>query len=273
MARQRRRERPVSHTAVEIEKMRTVGRFAASLLDMVEQMIEPGITTGAIDRAVDEATRARGAISAPFGYPRGSRHPFPGHCCTSVNHVVCHGIPSDHQVLADGDIVNVDVTPILDGFHGDTSRTFFVGRVQPEVRRLVDDTFESMRRGIAAVRAGGTTGDIGHAIQRYAEPRGHGVVRAFAGHGVGRIFHGPPTISHVGRPGQGDRLEPGMTFTIEPMLNMGTYACSILSDHWTAVTNDGLPSAQFEHTLVVTEDGADILTLGEGRTLDLTVSD
>lgn len=271
MSRRRRREEPVRLTPDEVEKMRIVGRFAASLLDLAESMIEPGVTTGAIDQAINEATRARGGISAPFGYPAGSRHPFPKHCCTSVNNVVCHGIPSDHHVLRDGDIINVDVTPILDGFHGDTSRTFLVGNVDPEVRRLVEDTYEAMRRGIAVVKPGATVGDIGNAIQRFAEPRGHAVVYQFAGHGIGRIFHGAPTISHVGRAGQGELLQPGMTFTVEPMLNMGTAHCSILSDHWTAVTNDGSVSAQFEHTVTVTEDGVDVLTLAEGKTFDLTL--
>jgi len=190
-----------------------------------------------------------------------------------VNDVVCHGIPSPTQVLEAGDIVNVDVTPRIGGYHGDTSRTFLVGRVDPEARRLVEDTFEAMRRGIAAVRPGARTGDIGHAIQRYAESRGHSVVRQFAGHGVGRVFHGPPTISHTGRPGEGEILVPGMTFTIEPMINGGDWRCAILPDHWTAVTVDGSLSAQFEHTVTVTEDGVEVLTLGEGERLDLTVAD
>lgn len=251
--------------------MRTVGRFAASLLDAVEAMIEPGITTEAIDQLVDRLTRERGAISAPYGYPAGGAHPFPKHCCTSVNSVVCHGIPSPYQVLREGDIINVDVTPIIDGFHGDTSRTFIVGSCEPEVRRLVDDTFEAMRRGIAVVRPGATTGDIGHAIQSFAEARGHGVVRQFTGHGIGRIFHTEPTIFHFGRPGGGVELQPGMTFTVEPMLNLGRPGCVILSDHWTAVTRDGSVSAQFEHTVTVTEDGVDVLTLAEGATFDLSL--
>ncbi len=249
--------------------MREVGRFAASLLKEVEAIIKPGLTTGEIDRLVDRLTRERGGVSAPLGYPKGSRHPFPRHCCTSVNHVVCHGIPSDHHVLKEGDIVNVDVTPILDGYYGDTSRTFAVGAIDPEVRRLVDDTYECMRRGIAAVKPGAHIGDIGAAIVEYAHAQGHEVVTQFAGHGIGRIFHGPPTISHVGRRGEGLELKPGMTFTVEPMINMGDWRCQILADHWTVVTVDHSLSAQFEHTVTVTEDGVDILTLAEGATVDL----
>lgn len=266
----KKRKQPVILSPVEVEQMRVVGRFAASLLDHVATMIEPGITTEAIDEYVATATRERGGISAPLGYPAGGAHPFPKHCCTSVNHVVCHGIPSDSPPLKEGDIINVDVTPILDGFHGDTSRTFIVGDTDPETRRLVEDTFECMRRGIAAVRPGATVGDIGHACQRFAEGRGHAVVRQFAGHGIGRIFHGLPTISHVGKPGQGMELVPGMTFTVEPMLNVGDWRCDVLADHWTVVTADHSLSAQFEHTVTVTEDGVEVLTLSEGQTFDLS---
>jgi len=254
----------------EIAKMREVGRFAAELLGMVEEMIRPGVTTEDIDRAIHDATRARGAISAPYLYPAGSDAPFPKHCCTSVNEVVCHGIPDPHHVLREGDIVNVDVTPKLDGYHGDTSRTFLVGRVSEAARRLVEDTFESMRRGIAVVRPGGHVGDIGYAIQTFAEARGHSVVRQFAGHGIGKVFHGPPTISHTGRPGEGPELVPGMTFTIEPMINAGDWRCTVLADQWTAITVDRSLSAQFEHTVVVTETGVEVLTLADGQTIDLT---
>jgi len=257
-------------TPDEVEKMRTVGRLAAGLLKTVGRIIEPGITTEDIDRLVHEETKAFGGISAPLGYPAGSAHPFPKHCCTSVNHVVCHGIPSERHRLREGDIVNVDVTPILDGFHGDTSRTYIVGDADPEVRRLVDDTYESMRLGIAQVKPGGHVGDIGHAIQTFAEGRGHSVVREFAGHGIGRIFHGAPTISHVGRRGQCEAFLPGMTFTVEPMINRGDWRCQILGDHWTVVTVDQSISAQFEHTVTVTETGVEILTLAEGDTLDLS---
>ncbi|MCA9314659.1 MAG: type I methionyl aminopeptidase [Planctomycetes bacterium] len=272
MVRRRRKpERAVILTPEEVEGMRVAGQFAAGLLDHVARMIEPGLTTAEIDAYVAEETKRRGGRSAPLGYPAGGRHPFPRSCCTSVNQVVCHGIPSEHQVLREGDIINVDVTPVIDGFHGDTSRTFIVGEADPEVRRLVNDTFEAMRRGIAVVRPGAHVGDIGHAIQTFAEARGHGVVRTYAGHGIGKVFHGPPTISHVGDPGTGEVFVPGMTFTVEPMINMGDWRCMTLSDHWTVVTADRSLSAQFEHTVSVTEDGVDILTLSPGATLDLGV--
>jgi methionyl aminopeptidase len=259
------REDAVRLTPADVEAMRVAGRFAAGLLDLVASEIRPGVTTEAIDRLVHEATEARGARSGPYLYgPRGQPR-FPKHCCTSVNNVVCHGIPSDRHVLREGDIVNVDVTPVVDGFYGDTSRTFLVGEVDPEARRLVEDTIEAMRRGIAAVRPGATLGDVGHAIQRFVESRGHSVVRQYAGHGIGRVFHGPPTVAHFGRPGEGLRLEPGMTFTIEPMVNAGDWKCVTLRDGWTVVTADGSLSAQFEHTVTVTETGVDVLTLPEGR--------
>ena len=268
----RKLETAVVLTPEEVEKMRAVGQFAASLLDHVETMIEPGLTTGEIDDYVAAQTEKAGGRSAPHGYhPAGIPAPFPGHCCTSVNSVVCHGIPSKKRVLREGDIVNVDVTPTIDGYHGDTSRTFMVGMVDPEVRRLVEDTYEAMLRGIAVVRPGNTVGDIGHAIQTFAERRGHSVVTQYAGHGIGRVFHGPPSISHVGRPGKGEPFVPGMTFTVEPMINMGDWRCRPPgADHWTVVTADGSLSAQFEHTVTVTEDGVDVLTLPAGKTLDLT---
>ncbi|MDJ0975025.1 MAG: type I methionyl aminopeptidase [Planctomycetota bacterium] len=260
--------------AQAIEKMRVVGRFACSLLDMVEAMVRPGITTLDIDKAVHRATRERGAVSAPYGYTGGGAHPFPKHCCTSVNEVVCHGIPHAKVVLKEGDIINVDVTPIIDGYHGDTSRTFMVGEVTAEAKKLVQDTHEAMRRGIAAVKPGGHVGDIGHAIQSFAEPMGYGVVEQFAGHGIGKVFHDSPSISHVGRRGKGEVLLPGMTFTVEPMLNLGTAFCVVdKRDHWTARTYDGALSAQFEHTVTVTNDGVEILTLPDDRPLDLTVAD
>lgn len=269
----KKRNQAIVLTPPEVEKMRVVGRFAASLLQHIDTMIEPGLTTEDIDEYVGRATRERGGISAPLGYqPRGMSSPFPKNCCTSVNQVVCHGIPSSKAVLHEGDILNVDVTPILDEFHGDTSRTYIVGDTDPEVRRLVEDTFECMRRGIAAVRPGRHVGDIGHACQTWAEGRGHSVVRQYAGHGIGRVFHAAPSVSHVGNPGQGAQLVPGMTFTIEPMLNMGDWRCVTLEDDWTVVTYDGSISAQFEHTVIVTESGVEVLTLPEGETLDLSVS-
>ncbi|MGD9762491.1 MAG: type I methionyl aminopeptidase [Candidatus Binatia bacterium] len=244
--------------------MRAAGRFAAELLDLVEREIRPGMTTAEIDHLVAETTRARGAISAPYRY-----HGFPAHCCTSINDVVCHGIPSASRVLREGDIINVDVTPIVDGYHGDASRTFMIGEVSPIAKRLVQDTYRALWRGISAVRPGGTTGDIGHAIQSFVEPRGYSVVRQFSGHGTGRIFHTAPAILHYGRPGTGERLVPGMTFTIEPMINLGDWRCQILDDGWTAVTVDGSLSAQFEHTLLVTETGVEVLTLAENEALKI----
>jgi methionyl aminopeptidase len=253
-------------TAEEIAGMRAAGRFASELLDHVAEMIRPGVSTLEIDRRVDELTRARGAKSAPLGYGGHGAPPFPGHCCTSVNDVVCHGIPSAAQVLREGDIVNVDVTPIIDGWHGDSSRTFVVGDVSPKARRLVADTWRALWLGIRAVKPGRRTGDIGHAIQSFAEPQGYAVVREFTGHGVGRIFHTAPSILHFGKPGTGELIEPGMTFTVEPMINLGHWKTEILEDGWTAVTIDGSLSAQFEHTLLVTEDGVEVLTLGARET-------
>ena len=254
--------------AAEIDKMRAAGRLAGDLLDMIAREIRVGMSTQDIDRMVDEMTRAHGAISAPYRY-----HGFPAHCCTSINDVVCHGIPDSRRLLNDGDIINVDVTPILDGFHGDASRTFMVGTVPPVAQRLVQDTYRSLWKGISAVRPGGTTGDIGYAIQSFVEPRGYSVVRQFSGHGIGRIFHTAPAILHYGRPGAGERLLPGMTFTIEPMINLGDWRCHILKeDGWTAVTVDGSLSAQFEHTVLVTETGVEVLTLGVGEALQIEAS-
>ena len=244
----------------DLDRMRSACRFAAALLDLVEREIRPGISTLDIDDLVDRATRAHGARSAPYGY-RG----FPAHCCVSLNEVVCHGIPNPVRVLRPGDIVNVDVTPIVEGYHGDSSRTFAVGEVRPEVGRLVRDTYVAMWRGIAAVAPGARTGDIGHAIQSFVEPLGYSVVREFCGHGIGRVFHTGPTILHVGEPGTGERLVPGMTFTIEPMINVGGWRCRVLDDGWTAVTADGSLSAQFEHTVLVTETGVEVLTLGSNE--------
>jgi methionyl aminopeptidase len=250
--------------ANEIERMRAAGRLAAEILDVMAVEVRAGISTQDIDRMVDEMTRARGAISAPYRY-----HGFPAHCCTSINDVVCHGIPDPRRILRDGDIINVDVTPILDGFHGDASRTLLIGNVAPAAARLVQDTYRALWKGISAVRPGGTTGDIGHAIQTFAEPRGYSIVRQFSGHGIGRQFHTAPAILHYGRPGTGERLVPGMTFTIEPMINLGDWRCQVLKDGWTAVTVDGSLSAQFEHTVVVTEDGVEVLTLGASEALQI----
>jgi methionyl aminopeptidase len=253
----------------EVEGMRAAGRLAAELLDAVAAEIRPGLSTAAIDRIVDEMTRARGARSAPYGY--GGRAgasgppPFPAHCCTSINDVVCHGIPDDERVLREGDIINVDVTPVVDGFHGDSSRTFLVGDVSPIAQRLVSDTYHCMWLGIQQIRPGARVGDIGHAIQSFAEAQGYSVVREFTGHGIGREFHTAPAILHYGRPGTGEVLLPGMAFTVEPMINLGHWKTQILEDGWTAVTTDGTLSAQFEHTCLVTEEGVEVLTLAKGE--------
>lgn len=244
----------------EIDKMRQAGRLAAELLSYLEPMVQPGISTLELNDAAEAWTQAHGAKSAPLGYPSGSDNPFPKSICTSVNEVVCHGIPSAKQILRDGDIINIDVTPLLDGYHGDTSRTFFVGEPSPLARKLVEVTEECMWRGIQSVKPGAKVGDIGAAIQEYAEAQGFSVVRNFVGHGVGRIFHTEPQIPHYGIRGRGKKLRPGMVFTIEPMINEGTWEVETLADEWTAVTLDRKLSAQFEHTIAVTADGVEVLT-------------
>jgi methionyl aminopeptidase len=241
-------------SSVEIERMREVGKLAAETLYRVDELIQPGITTEDIDHFVHEHTLLQGARPAPLRY-RG----FPRSCCTSVNEVVCHGIPG-RRVLEDGDIINVDVTHIYKGFHGDTSATFYVGEPSAEARRVTEVSRRCLALGIAAVKPGARLGDIGAVIQQFAEAQGCSVVRDYAGHGIGRDFHEPPSVSHVGRRGTGVRLKPGMTFTIEPMINLGTWAVTLQADGWTVVTSDRRLSAQFEHTLLVTEDGCEILT-------------
>jgi methionyl aminopeptidase len=240
----------------EIDKMRQAGRFGAELLDYLEPMVKPGVSTLELNDAAEAWTQARGAKSAPLGY-----HGFPKSICTSVNEVVCHGIPNAKQILQDGDIINIDVTPLLDGYHGDTSRTFFVGEPSPIARKLVEVTEECMWRGIREVKPGAKLGDIGAAIQEYAEANGFSVVRDFVGHGVSRIFHTAPQVPHYGTRGKGKKLRAGMVFTIEPMINEGTWQVEVLADKWTAVTKDRKLSAQFEHTVSVTEDGVEVLTL------------
>jgi len=243
------------HTAEEFEGMRRAGRLAAETLDFITPHVVPGVTTGALDKLCHDFIIDHGAIPAPLNY-RG----FPKSICTSINHVVCHGIPGD-KVLVKGDAVNIDVTVILDGWHGDTSRMFYVGKASVKVRRLVEATFEAMWRGIRVVRPGATLGDIGHAIQSYAEGERYSVVRDFCGHGLGRVFHDAPNIMHFGRAGAGEALREGMFFTIEPMINIGAFEVKILADGWTAVTKDRSLSAQFEHSLAVTSDGYEIFTL------------
>ncbi len=243
-------------SAEDIEKMRAVGRLAAEQLEMIGEYVKPGITTGEIDRICHEFTlNTQDATPAPLNY-RG----FPKSVCTSVNHVVCHGIPSDDKVLKDGDIVNIDVTLIKDGFHGDTSKTFFVGKPSVLAKRLVEITQECLYRGIRQVRPGAHLGDIGHVIQRYAEKNRFSVVREYCGHGIGRVFHDEPQVLHYGRKGTGIELKPGMTFTIEPMINAGKPAVKLLPDGWTVVTKDHKLTAQWEHTILVTETGFEVLT-------------
>ncbi len=240
----------------EIEKMRQAGRLAAQLLDYLAPMVTPGVSTLEINDEAERWTQEKGAKSAPLGY-----NGFPKSICTSINEVICHGIPNAEEILRDGDIINIDVTPILDGYHGDTSRTFFVGTPSPVAKKLVEVTEECLTRGIAEVKPGARVGDIGAAIQEYAEANGFSVVRDFVGHGINRIFHTAPQIPHYGKRGKGKRLREGMVFTIEPMINEGTWEATLLSDGWTAITKDRKLSAQFEHTIAVTESGVEILTL------------
>lgn len=245
----------------ELDKMRQVGRLAAELLKHLEPMVQPGISTQALNDEAERWTLAHGATSAQLGYAPPGHPPFPGSICTSVNDIICHGIPSKQQILKAGDIVNIDVTPLLEGYHGDTSRTFFVGKPSPAAQKLVQVTHECMLRGIAEIKPGARIGDIGAAIQEHAEANGFSVVRDFVGHGVGKQFHTEPSVPHFGKRGRGLRLRPGMVFTVEPMLNEGTYDFRILGDRWTVVTKDGKLSAQFEHTVAVTSSGVEILTL------------
>ena len=245
-----------THRPEDFDGMRRAGRLAAEVLDLLVPEVAPGVTTARLDKLAFEYAMDHGALPACLGY-RGYRHTL----CTSVNHVVCHGIPADRP-LKDGDILNIDVTLIVEGWHGDTSRMYYVGEVKRKAQRLVEITYESMMRGIQAVKPGATTGDIGYAIQSFAEEQERcSVVRDFCGHGLGRVFHALPNIVHYGRPGQGVALKPGMFFTVEPMINLGGYAVKVLNDGWTAVTRDRSLSAQFEHSIGVTQDGFEIFTL------------
>ncbi len=243
------------HKLEDFEGMRRAGRLAAEVLDLLVPEVRPGATTAHLDRLAFDYITGHDAIPACLGY-RGYRHTL----CTSLNHVVCHGIPND-KPLREGDIINIDVTVVVDGWPGDTSRMYLVGAVKRKPERLVEVTYEAMMRGIAAVKPGATTGDIGHAIQSYAEGQERcSVVRDFCGHGLGRVFHALPNIVHYGRPGHGIALKPGMFFTVEPMINLGAYGVKILNDGWTAVTRDRSLSAQFEHSVGVTETGVEIFT-------------
>ena len=251
-------------TPEEISRMRVAGRLAAEVLDFITPHVRPGITTGELDRLChDYISNVQDATPAPLNYAPPGYEPYPKSICTSVNHVVCHGVPGEKKLRA-GDIVNLDITVIKDGYHGDTSRMFYVGRPSIQARRLCDITYECLWLGIEAVRPGARLGDIGHAIQTHAEQHGYSVVREFCGHGIGRKFHEEPQVLHYGRAGAGLRLEPGMTFTIEPMINAGKPEIRQLADGWTVVTKDHSLSAQWEHTLLVTDIGYEVLTLSEG---------
>ena len=234
--------------------MRAAGRLAAEILDALAPHVVPGVTTGELDRRVYEHMLRDGSVPATLGY-RG----YTKSCCISINHVVCHGIPGD-KALKDGDIVNIDVTPILDGWHGDTSRMYLVGTVPLKARRLVDVTYQCLMLGIEAARPGNRLGDISNAIQVHAEANRYSVVRDFCGHGLGRLFHDSPEVVHAGRPGTGVELRPGMFFTVEPMINTGRADVKLLDDGWTAVTRDRSLSAQFEHSIGITETGCEIFT-------------
>ena len=249
----------------DIEKMRVAGRLAAEVLQVVAPHVRPGVSTAELDRIChDHIVNVQGAVPANVGYKG-----FPATICTSVNNVICHGIPSVNKVLKDGDIVNIDVTVIKDGWHGDTSRMYFAGTPSVKAKRLVDVTREAMFRGIRTVRPGPTLGDIGHAIQQFAEGERFTVVREYCGHGIGRVYHEDPQVLHYGQPQTGVVLQPGMTFTIEPMINEGSRHTRLLNDGWTVVTRDKSLSAQWEHTVAVTEDGVEILTRVPGDDNDL----
>ncbi len=255
------------HGKEGFDGMRKAGKLAAQALDMLGEHVRAGITTGELDRLAFEFSRAHNAIPATLFY-RGFRHSI----CTSINHVICHGIPGE-RVLREGDIVNIDLTYIVDGWHGDTSRMYPVGQISRKAERLIRVTYESLKRGIAAAIAGNTTGDIGAAIQEYAEGERCSVVRDFVGHGLGRLFHDEPNIMHFGVAGQGIEIKPGMIFTIEPMINLGRPHAKILNDGWTAVTRDRTLSAQCEHSIGITESGNEIFTAspaGKFNPLDLS---
>jgi len=242
-------------TSQEIEKMRVAGRLAASVLDYIEPHVLAGVTTDHLNQLChDYMVNELDVIPAPLNY-----HGFPKSICTSVNNVICHGIPAE-KVLKKGDIINLDITVIKDGYHGDTSRTYFIGEPSILARRLTETAYECMMRGIEVVKPGATLGDIGHAIQTLAESRNYSVVREYCGHGIGKVFHEDPQVLHYGRPGEGMVLRESMTFTIEPMINAGRRGTRLLKDGWTVVTQDRSLSAQWEHTILVTADGSDILT-------------
>ena len=243
------------HSPDDFAGMRAAGRLAAETLDMITPHVRPGVTTGELDQRIHDFMIAHGSVPATLNY-RG----YPKSSCISINHVVCHGIPGDRKLI-DGDILNIDVTVILDGWFGDTSRMYVAGKPSTRARMLMDVTYESMLRGVQAVRPGATLGDVGHAIQSYVEPQRFSVVRDFCGHGIGRRFHEAPNVLHFGKPGEGPVLTPGMFFTIEPMVNAGRPEVKVLDDGWTAVTRDRSLSAQFEHMIGVTQTGVEVFTV------------
>jgi methionyl aminopeptidase len=251
-------------TPEQIEKMRIAGRLGAEVLDYITPFVKPGISTGELDKLChDYMVNVQGTIPAPLNYTPPGHVPYPKSICTSVNHQVCHGVPSD-RVLKNGDVVNLDITVIKDGWHGDTSRMFMLGEVSIQAKRLVQVTYEAMWMGINKVKPGAALGDIGHAIQKYAESHGCSVVREFCGHGIGAQFHEDPQVLHYGKPGTGLELQAGMIFTIEPMINAGKKDIRQLGDGWTIVTKDHSLSAQWEHTVLVTDTGHEVLTVSAG---------
>lgn len=251
-------------TEDDIKGMRVAGRLAAEVLDYIEPFVKPGVTTGELDRLCHEyMTNVQGTIPAPLNYCPPGYTPFPRAICTSVNDVVCHGIPGD-KVLKSGDVVNIDITVIKDGYHGDTSRMFFVGEPSILAKRLSEITFECMWLGISKIKPGAHLGDIGYVIQQHAEKAGYSVVREFCGHGIGKIFHEEPQVLHYGRPGTLEKLAPGMIFTVEPMINAGRREIREMNDGWTIKTKDRSLSAQWEHTVLVTETGYEVLTVSAG---------
>ena len=252
-------------TADEIEKMRVAGKLAADVLDFIGPLIKAGMSTNDIDRLChDFMVQEQGTIPAPLHYAPPGYTPYPKSICTSVNHVICHGVPSEGKKLKLGDIVNVDITVIKEGFHGDTSRMFYVGEPSIQAKRLCEITHECMWLGIEEIAPGKHLGDIGHVIQRHAESSGYSVVREFCGHGIGRKFHEEPQVVHYGKPNTGVKLIPGMIFTVEPMINAGKRDIRQLADGWTIVTKDHSLSAQWEHTVLVTDSGYEVLTVSPG---------
>lgn len=249
---------------LDIEKMRVAGKLASEVLDFITPYVKPGVTTERLDMLChDYMVNVQKTIPAPLNYAPPGHTPYPKSICTSVNHQICHGVPGE-KVLKNGDIVNLDITVIKDGYHGDTSRMFYVGEPSIQAKRLCEITYDCMWLGIAQVKAGATLGDVGHAIQVYAEKNGYSVVREFCGHGIGKKFHEDPQVLHYGRAGSGLKLQPGMIFTVEPMINAGKRDIKQLGDGWTIVTKDHSLSAQWEHTVLVTENGYEVLTVSAG---------